>query len=119
MEKHEFARLREQYAGVMGRLTEPPPTRIPSTPGARDFGDVYAVIAAGWGDDASYTYPPEGKGCHIDTFGGRWLIDQGPSDEAVMRPIVEEAMAREGINPRPEHPLIKRIRLKGRPSDGE
>lgn len=107
----------ETTDGIMD-FPAPPPTRVPPggwppAPDGHDFGAVYAALADAWGDDASYTYPPDGKAYRRGADGGWWLVDAPPSDEQVMRPIVEEAMRSIGIDV-PFPPIIPTLQSNAR-----
>lgn len=66
-----------------------------TVPGHDEFAAVYAAVDPGNDDTGTWeSY----KAHRADGFGGYWRVDTPPIDPAFARPIVEDAMAREGIN---------------------
>lgn len=78
-----------------------PPVKIPEPPGG--WGWVRQADTAEGIPVYAFPDPPDGKMYQRGDDGGWWLVDDHGADEAVMRPIVEDAMYRIGINPRPRN----------------
>jgi hypothetical protein len=87
-----------------------PPVGAPEPPGG--WGWVRQVDAPGGIPVYAFPDPPEGKMYQRGTDGGWWLVDDHGADEAIMRPIVEDAMRRIGMNV-PHRAIIPQLRRGG------
>jgi hypothetical protein len=79
-----------------------------TVPARDDFAAVYAAVDPGNDDTGEWKGY---KACQADAFGGYWMVNAPPIDPAFARVIVEDAMARIGMNPRGS--IIKRVRRGG------